>query len=430
MKDRKHELIYSDPVKEIMGNPPGKILRWGTTIMFFVFILLLIFSWLIRYPDVIPSPIEITTTNPPVTLVTKITGRIKKLYVTEKDIVSEGQLVAVMESVASIDDINLLKAAIDTVRNPELLAVNKLPEFSKLGELQGYYAVFLKNLSDLTSYKTNDFFGGKINSITDEINGIQEYIGKLTVKEKWYYENQKLETKKYKRDSILFEGRAISESELERSRQSLIRINIELQQVRLDRSEKAIEMAEKRQLLQDFIIKRVEEKEKLIAILVESFQNLKAQIELWENNYLLVSPIEGTISFTSFWTENQSVVKDEPVITIVPLNTGDYLGRINLKMQRSGKVHPEQLVNIKLSGYPYLEYGMVRGIVKSISLVPSGDAYVIEVRLPNGLKTLYGINLEFTQNMQGTAEIITEDIRLFQKVINPFRYMLSKNRRD
>jgi len=430
MKESKPEILYSDPVKEIMGNPPGRILRWGTTIMFFVFLLILIFSWLIRYPDVIPSPIEITTANPPVTLVTKITGRIKKLYLKEKDIVSEGQLVAVMETVASIDDINLLKASLDTVKNPELISVKLLPEFNKLGELQGHYAVFLKNLSDLNSYETNDFYGGKVNSITDEINGIKEYIGKLAVKEKWYFENQKLEAKKYKRDSILFEGRAISESELERSRQSLIRINIELQQVRLDRSEKAIEMAEKRQLLQDFLIKRVEEREKLTSILVESFQNLQAQIELWENSYLLISPIEGTVSFTRFWTENQSVIKDEPVINIVPLNTGDYLGRINLRMQRSGKVHPEQLVNIKLSGYPYLEYGMVRGIVKSISLVPSGDEYIIEIRLPNGLKTLYGINLEFTQNMQGTAEIITEDIRLLQKVINPFRYMLSKNKRD
>jgi HlyD family secretion protein len=335
-----------------------------------------------------------------------------------------------METVASIEEINMLKTSFDTIRNPELLSGKSLPEFTKLGELQGFYAIFLKNLSDLNSYKINDFYGGKVSSITEEINGIREYIGKLEIKEKWYYENQKLETRRYNRDSILFEGQAISESELERSRQSLIRINIELQQVRLDRSEKSIEMAEKRQLLQDFIIKRVEEREKLIAILVESFQNLKAQINIWENNYLLVSPVDGTVSFTRFWTENQSVVKDEPVVNIVPLQTGDYLGRINLKMLRSGKVHPNQMVNIKLSGYPYLEYGMVRGIVKSISLVPTGDAYVIEIELPNGLKTLYGINLEFTQNMQGTAEIITEGIRLLQKIINPFRYMLSKNKRD
>jgi HlyD family secretion protein len=71
---------------------------------------------------------------------------------------------------------------------------------------------------------------------------------------------------------------------------------------------------------------------------------------------------------------------------------------------------------------------MVRGIVKTKSLVPSGDAYIIEIDFPEGLTTLYGIKLEFTQNMSGTAEIITEDLRLLQKLLNPFRYMITKNR--
>jgi HlyD family secretion protein len=161
----------------------------------------------------------------------------------------------------------------------------------------------------------------------------------------------------------------------------------------------------------------------------ESFLNLKAQINLWKNTYLLISPIQGVVSFTKFWSANQSVIKDEPVVSIVPLEPGNFLGRINLKMQRSGKVKSGMLVNIKLSGYPYLEYGIVRGIVKSKSLVPSGDAYVIDIALPNGLTTLYGKSLDFTQNMQGTAEIITEDIRLLQKIVNPFRYMISKNKK-
>jgi HlyD family secretion protein len=98
-------------------------------------------------------------------------------------------------------------------------------------------------------------------------------------------------------------------------------------------------------------------------------------------------------------------------------------------MQRSGNVKPDQDVNIKLSGYPYLEYGMIRGKIKAKSLVPAGDAYVIEIELPNGLTTLYNRKLDFNQNMQGNAEIITDDMRLLQKIVNPFRYLLSKNKR-
>jgi multidrug resistance efflux pump len=412
MKDRRPEIVYSDPVREIMGNPPSRILRWGTGVMFSVFVLFILFAWLIRYPDTIPAPVEITTSNPPVTLVTKITGNIKSLYVREKEKVSAGQLLAVMETTASMEEIKLLKQIVDTINKPELLITKSLPEFSELGELQETYGSFLTNLSDLKNYIANDFYGYKIVSLTDEIRGIQEYINRLLVKEKLYSENQKLEARKFKRDSLLFVDRVIPESELERSHQSLIRLNIELQQVRLDHSGKSIEMAEKRQLLQDYNIKKVEDKEKLVSVLNESYMNLTAQIKIWENTYLLVSPVDGIVSFTRFWNANQSVVKDEPVITVVPLETGNFLGRISLKMQRSGKVKPGQKVNIKLSGFPYLEYGMVRGVIKSKSLVPSQEAYIIEIDLPDGLTTLYGMKLDFTQNMQGTAEIITEDIRL------------------
>lgn len=429
MRNQKPEILYSDPVKEIMGTPPSRILRWGTTILLLIFVLFIVFAWLIRYPDTIPAPVEITTTNPPVTLVTKITGHINAFFVKEREKVDSGQLIAVMETTASIKEVDLLKRTFDTISNPESLTYQNLPLFSDLGELQGFYGTFLKNLSDLNNYVNNDFYGGKIASLTDEINGIQEYIGRLIIKEKLYSENHIIEEKKYGRDSLLYTGKVIPESDLERSHQALLRVNIELQQARLDHSAKSIELAEKRQLLQDYRITRLEEKQKLVSGLRESFLNLKAQINLWKNTYLLISPIQGIVSFTKFWSANQSVIKDEPVVSIVPLEPGNFLGRINLKMQRSGKVKSGMLVNIKLSGYPYLEYGIVRGIVKSKSLVPSGDAYVIDIALPNGLTTLYGKPLDFTQNMQGTAEIITEDIRLLQKIVNPFRYMISKNKK-
>jgi HlyD family secretion protein len=423
------EILYSDPVKEIMGRPPRKILRWGTTLMFLIFLLFILFAWIIKYPDTIPSQVEITTENPPVTLTGKISGRIKNLKVSDREIISEGQLLAVIETAASINEIDLLNLLIDSIGKPELLSVAQMPGFSELGELQSYWSSFIKSLTDYQTFNKNDFYGNKIQSITEEINSIRQYIDRIKVKENLYNENQIIEAKKYKRDSILFTEKVFSESEFEISRQALIRINIELQQVRLDYSAKLIEIAAKNQLLQDYRIARLEEGEKLLSVLNESFLNLKAQIKIWENTHLLISPIEGTVTFTRFWHENQSVIKDEPVLFIVPGEAGDYIGRINLKMQRSGKVKAGQLVNIKLSGYPYLEYGMIRGVVKSISLVPTGDAYFIEISLPSGLTSLYGRKLEFTQNMQGTAEIITDDIRLLQKIFNPFRHLVSRNRR-
>jgi multidrug resistance efflux pump len=118
MKERKPEILYSDPVREIMGSPPGKILKWGTFVLLTVFVLFVFFAWLIRYPDTIPSPVEITTENPPVPLMTKISGRIKNLYVIEREKVKAGQLLAVMETTASIKEIEQLENLIDTIKKP------------------------------------------------------------------------------------------------------------------------------------------------------------------------------------------------------------------------------------------------------------------------------------------------------------------------
>ncbi len=428
MKKEEDNIIYSEPVREIMGQLPRKIIRWGNGAIFLIFLICLVLSWLVRYPDRIPAPVEITTVNPPVIMVSKLTGRIADLYVNDKNDVKKGQIMAVMETAADISEIRRLRETIDTLSQPEKAFPGTMPEFTRLGEIQEYWSTFIVNLSDYNNYIMNDFYGNKIRSLNDEINGIRGYLNKLSVKEKLYSENWSLGTRKYIRDSLLRNNGVYSESDLESSKQALLKINIELQQVRLDQSEKSIELSERMQLLQDYKIKRIEEKEKFLVLLKESFQNLKARVAIWENTYLLVSPVDGVVTFTRFWSRNQTVSRDEPVLTIIPYNPGEYIGRINLKMNRSGKVRKDQVVNIKFSGYPYLEYGMVKGIIRSKSLVPSGDAYILEIYLPNGLTTLYGKKLEFTQNMQGTAEIITDDLRLLQKILNPFRYLISRNR--
>jgi len=429
MREKKVEILHSDQVNEIISDPPRKIIRWGTTVIFTVFVLLIILAWLIRYPDIVPAPVEITTTNPPVTLVSKKTGHINKLYVKEGEKVSPGKLLAVMETAADISEFQSLSELTDTIGIPEKLSSAKWPSFTGLGELQPLYASFLKSLTDYKIYITNDLYGFKIISISEEISALQEYIGRLKVKERLLSENLRLERRRYERDSALYSAGVLAESNFENSKQLYNKSKLDLQEVRLMQSEKSIEAAEKRQLLQDYRIMKEEEKMKLISSLNEDWQNLKAEMRIWEITYLLVSPVEGTVTFTKYWSENQSVMADEAVLSVVPDNAGDFIGRIRLNMQRSGKVKVNGKINIKLSGYPYLEYGMVRGIVKSKSLVPSGDSYIIEVGLPEGLTTLYGKQLEFTQNMQGTAEILTDNMRLLQKIINPFRHLVSKNRK-
>lgn len=107
------------------------------------------------------------------------------------------------------------------------------------------------------------------------------------------------------------------------------------------------------------------------------------------------------------------------------------MGRLKVPSSGFGKVKVGQDVNIKLYGFPYLEFGIIKGQVKSISSVPEktsgGLFYTVDVILPDGLLSTYHQVLPFVQDMNGSAEIVTEDMRLIEQFIRPIRSLL-KNR--
>ena len=429
MERKKPDIIYSEPVRDIMGSPPASILRYGTTALFVIFIVIIVFAAVFRYPDIVKCPVELTTENPPVTLNSKGSFRIRKLYVNEGDTVKADALLGVMETVASVEEIKALETFIDTCRNVLSLKEQSIPQFSRLGELQVHYGSYRKSYTDLSNFIRNDYYGNRINSVKNEIEGLKKYISELSQKEKLMKQNLDLEESQYERDSKLRSSNVLADAELERSKKNLNTQKIDHENVRLELASKTIDLANRQQQVIELSVTRDEERGKLTALVEEAFSNLGAELKLWENRYLLVAQTGGVVTFTKYWKENQLVNENEAVVTVVPLRQGDYVGRINLGMQSSGKVDTGQLVNIKLSGFPYLEYGMIRGKVRSKSLVPSGDSYVIEIRLNDGFKSLYGKKLKFTQNMTGTAEIITNDRSLLARIFTPFRHLVTGNRR-
>ena len=64
--------------------------------------------------------------------------------------------------------------------------------------------------------------------------------------------------------------------------------------------------------------------------------------------------------------------------------------------------------------------------VKSVSQVPNEDSYLLQIQLSNQLITSYKKNIRYTPEMNGTAEIITKDLRLLERIFNKFREVLDK----
>jgi HlyD family secretion protein len=173
---------------------------------------------------------------------------------------------------------------------------------------------------------------------------------------------------------------------------------------------------------------------------------LKAGIQEWELNYVLRAPIGGKITFAKYWIENQNVSVSEEIFMVVPasisfdkeeentdlhISQSAIIGKAMLPVVRSGKVKTGQKVNIRLQNFPENEYGILRGIVSDISLVPArtGETvyYTVEIKLSGGLVTTYKKELPFLPNMQGQADIITDDVSLLERLVSPLKRVLKES---
>lgn len=114
------------------------------------------------------------------------------------------------------------------------------------------------------------------------------------------------------------------------------------------------------------------------------------------------------------------------MFAVVPEKPDELIGKAFLPIQRSGKVKNGQRVIVRFNNFPDQEFGVVKGEVSSISLTPMEGNYAIEVRLPDGLTTNYGITLPASQEMTASAEIVTEELRLIERLIMPVKKVMKE----
>lgn len=105
MSDKHQPEVYSADVQEMMEKIPGWIIRWGLTLFFSIFIILIAGSFFFRSADIVSAPIIITTINPPATLMSKVGGKIENILVKESAITQPDELIAIIENPANTQDV-------------------------------------------------------------------------------------------------------------------------------------------------------------------------------------------------------------------------------------------------------------------------------------------------------------------------------------
>ena len=104
------------------------------------------------------------------------------------------------------------------------------------------------------------------------------------------------------------------------------------------------------------------------------------------------------------------------IASVVPDAGADIEGRMKVSLVGFGRVEKGQTVNIRLNGFPYIEFGILKGVISRIFQVPEklpdgSVAYNVEVSFPCGLVSTYRRTFPFIQDMDGEAEICEEYFR-------------------
>jgi multidrug efflux pump subunit AcrA (membrane-fusion protein) len=423
-ESRKNQPLLLEQSGDVVGKIPSWVIRWGTILVLSVFVFLLMATFVFRYPDVISARITVTAENPPAPVMARVTAKISELKVADKQFVKKGELLAVLQNPADYSQVMSLYACIDSffIGLPNsTLNFEGCAHYYKLGEIQADYAQFMKAVRDYRNFITLDYHSRKIQLLEKEARKYEEYMQQLNRQRLIMQHELDLASNQMARDSSIYLKGVTAPADFEKAQSVFLQKKYAFEEAGVQLSKTKIQLSESEQSILELQLQKKSEDEKLSSVCLENAQQLKGKLDIWSQQYMLRSPVAGKITFHQFWSVNQEVKEKERVFTVIPIGIPRIIGKLNLLLARSGKVKKGQRVNIKFDNFPYMEYGMVRGQIESISLVPADNVYNVEVSLPDSLRTNYGNRIPFQQEMQGNAEIITEDARLIERIANPLR---------
>lgn len=423
--------LQNQEVNEILSATPKWILRWGISLIFLFIITFITLSYFIKYPDILKANITITTLHPPVLLVSKVDGKIVKLLVKNNQHVKTGQIIAVIENNSNYE--HVLKAydqmtlLFDKLKIVDTCPQLKIQDSLIVGELTPSYLNVIKSIKEYNLFHNVNPYERQITLLKKDLVNYGDLLAKYQNQISLSKEQLKLVESDYNRDKSLFENKVISAREYDNKKKEYLNAlsNYETIKIMLSNALIQVNSIEKNILQQQIL--DFQEKNKLKNDLQQSLKSSISEFNKWKSTYLISSPVDGKISFSHVWSINQNVQIGNQLFSVIPFQKQKFIGKCILPIHNSGKLKIGQKVNIKLENYPFYEHGMLHGIVSNISEVPEKDNYFIDVDLPVGLKTSYNKTIMFKEQMSGTAEIITINTSIMDRILYNFRKLMDPN---
>lgn len=422
----------SDQVREILGKTPNWMIRSGTSLIFVILVLLLFGSANISYNDIIMTQVVITSKNPPIYLKARTSGRLTNIFVKPNQRVNAGEVLAEIENTASFEDVIYLNKQLESDGN-EISSLadlrNSYPPNLDLGDIQLAYGNFLSAYQNSILFNNLAPTDNELILIRKQLQEQRLFLKNQTRQLELFEKDLALSKNNFNRQTELFDKGVISQAEYDEATRAYLSDQQQYEGFLANISNTQIAIANFNNLLSKTNIQGAEYENIYRQELENTKQSLVMALDAWQQQFLIVSPIEGKVTVFDIWNQYQHIDLGETLFTVIPIETEGMIGRVTLPIRNSGKVKVGQKVIIKLTNYPFEEWGSLSGQIQSISEVPKqrGEmtSYIMYITL-NNLKTSFGKQIEFRQEMQGTAEIVVEELSILQRIFYQLRKVFNR----
>ncbi|MFL5382213.1 MAG: HlyD family efflux transporter periplasmic adaptor subunit [Longimicrobiaceae bacterium] len=423
--------IRTEELDEILSAMPGGLLRWGTSAVFLTVAVLLGVSWFIHYPDVVKGKIALTTPTPPVRLVARTGGAVARVFAADGARVQAGDPLVLMRNPAELADVRAVSALLDRME-PALRGAGAPPPLPAgapaLGTLQPSYASLQQAYADYRLARDEVFYAQKLAAAREQVTQQAAMRDRATMQQRLLEAQLALSERNRARTRELVQRGLAAPADVDQAEADYLQKQVAVENGREALSGSQAQLASQRAALLDLEQHRSDDAARALVALRNAHHSLRAAITGWEQDNLLLAPVSGTVSYFRELRDNLFVGAAEPMVAVVPQASG-LVGRVTLNGAGAGKVKPGQRVIIRFESFPYREFGTVDGRVSRVSQLgfqpdsrtPDLTTYQVEVSLPRGLVTSYGRRLEFRQEMRGDVDVVTQDMRLFQRIFDKMR---------
>lgn len=423
MKNENNIEVLNEEIQEILGTPPGWILRFGTIIFFIVIVVLIWLSYWIQYPDVVVSEIIVSFNDPPSKLISPKSGYLNKLHAVHNQKVKKGQLLISYNSEANYQDVLSLYEKLLQVKQTNQSSILSLSfsENYSIGELQKYlfqfldkqnqYSLRVKGISEVTNKSD------KQKQISSLENGI-EYSTNLRDNLAVQIENTQIQLKN---EEAMVKMDKLSQSELNKTRDKLTVLSSNLNATEAEIKDKQFKISNLKSDLVNLSVSSEKGREVALSEMNAAFVQFKSNVSQWISSHLIISPTDGMVQVTNkFLKSGQYVNKDEPLLIIIPPQSNKMKGIMNVPFNESGNIKRNQLVLVRLNSYPSSKFGIIQGkVASSSSIALEEDEKLVSpvtVYFENGLVTTTGYKVSTKKELSGMARIITQNKRFIQRL--------------